>query len=79
MTLAGKLKIPFPTMKIVVDCIAVTIGIVLCFVFLGRLDGLREGTVITAIVVGKLVGMLRKRFSPAIQTLCYQEETGVNA
>jgi len=71
MTLAKKAKMPFPTMKIIVDCVVVVTGIVLCFVFLGKLDGIREGTIITAIVVGKIVGMLRKPFSPVVQKLCF--------
>ena len=39
-TIAKKLGKPFPTMKTVIDCLVVLIGIVLCFVFLGKLDGI---------------------------------------
>jgi uncharacterized membrane protein YczE len=69
--IAGKLKKPFPTMKTVVDCIVVGTGIVLCFVFLGGLEGIREGTVITAVVTGKVIAFLRKPLEPIVSKLCF--------
>lgn len=71
--IARKLGKPFPTMKTVVDCVVVGTGIVLCFVFLGGLDGIREGTVITAIVTGRIIAMLRKPLSPLLRKLCFGE------
>jgi uncharacterized membrane protein YczE len=72
-TIAMKLNKPFPTMKIVVDCLVVLTGVVLSFVFLGRLEGIREGTVITAAVVGKLIAVFRKPLSPAVRKICFGE------
>ena len=72
-TVAKKLGKSFPTMKTVIDCVVVLTGLVLCFVFLGRLDGIREGTVITAVVTGKLVGILKKPISPLIGRICFSE------
>lgn len=72
MTIANKMNIPFPTMKIVVDCIVVATGILISFVFLHTLVGIREGTVITAVVTGKIVGLFKKPLSPVIQKLCFQ-------
>lgn len=68
---AKKLGKPFPTMKTVIDCLVVAIGLVLCLVFLGKLDGIREGTILTAAVTGKLVGILKKRISPVVNKLCF--------
>lgn len=71
--IAKKLNKPFPTMKTIVDCVVVGTGIVLCFVFLGKLDGIREGTVITAVVTGKIIALLRKPLSPVLKKLCFGE------
>lgn len=60
----------FGAVKTVIDCLVVLTGVVLCLVFLGRIDGIREGTVITAIVTGKLVGMIRKAIGPALNRIC---------
>jgi len=70
---AGKLNKPFPAMKTAIDCLVVLIGAVLSFVFLGKLDGIREGTVITAVVVGKLIAVFKKRISPIVSKLCFGE------
>ena len=35
-------KLPFHDVKVIMDCLSVGIGIVLSFVFLGKLEGIRE-------------------------------------
>lgn len=71
--IAKKLNKPFPTMKTIVDCVVVALGVVLCFVFLGGLDGIREGTIITAIVTGKVIAILKKWITPQINRICFGE------
>ena len=71
--IADKLNKPFSNMKILFDCTSVLVGVVLSFVFLGKLTGIREGTIITAILAGKMMGILRKRLSPLIQKICFEK------
>lgn len=72
-TIARKLNKPFPTMKTVIDCVVVMTGVILCFVFFGKLDGIREGTVITAVVTGKLIAVFKKPISPVVKKICFGE------
>lgn len=69
--IADKLGKPFSKIKTLFDCTSVLVGMVLCFVFLGKLVGIREGTVITALLVGKMTGIIRKYLSPWIQKVCF--------
>ena len=62
---------PFSSMKTAFDCTSVLVAAVLSFVFLGKLTGIREGTVLTALLVGKTMGLLRKFMGPWIQKLCF--------
>ena len=71
--LAEKLGKPFSTMKILFDCTSVLVGTVLCFLFLGKLVGIREGTVITAILAGRIMGIARKYLNPLIRKVCFGE------
>ena len=71
LAITQKLKIPFPTMKIIVDCFVVVAGMILCLVFLHGIVGIREGTVITAVVTGKVIALLKKPLSPILQKLCF--------
>ena len=71
--IAGKLGKPFSTVKTLFDCTSVLVGAVLCFVFFGKLVGIREGTVITALLAGRVMGMLRKYLSPVIRKVCFGE------
>jgi len=64
-------KIPFHNMKIIADCIVVVLGAILSLVFLHRLDGVREGTIITALVVGKVVAITQKMIKPWVNRICF--------
>ena len=71
--IAQKLGKSFSSLKTVIDCLVVLAGMVLCLVFLGKIVGIREGTVITAMVAGKLVGVVKKWLSPVIGKICFGE------
>ena len=71
LALAQVLKKPFPNVKIAVDCTVVLLGLVLSLVFLHRLDGVREGTVIAAVVTGKMIALVKKPISPLVQRVCF--------
>ena len=64
---------PFSRVKTLVDCSSVLVGTVLCFLFLGKLVGIREGTIITALLVGRMTGVIRKFLSPWIRKVCFGE------
>lgn len=59
-------KLEFPQIKTICDSIVVLFGIVFSLCVLGRLIGIREGTVLTAVSVGKLVGVLQEKVKPKI-------------
>ena len=69
--LADKLGRPFSRMKTAFDCTSVLVAAVLSLIFLGGLVGIREGTVLTALLVGKMMGVLRKFAGPVIRKVCF--------
>lgn len=71
MAIAKKLDRPFHNVKVIVDCTAVVLSILVSVVFLHGLVGIREGTVITAIVVGRIMAVIRKPLQPVVQKLCF--------
>lgn len=56
-----KLKKEFGTMKIMFDVTLLLIAVGCSWIFAGRIDGVREGTVIVAILTGPVVRFLRPR------------------
>ncbi len=56
-----KLKREFGTMKIMFDVTLLLIAIGCSWIFAGRIDGVREGTVIVAILTGPIVRIIRPR------------------
>lgn len=70
--IADKMGKPFPKIKTLFDCASVLAGLALCFLFLGKVVGIREGTIITALLVGRLTGFFRRRLTPFIQRVCFE-------
>lgn len=71
--IADKLGKPFPKIKTLFDCASVLVGLTLCFLFLGKVVGIREGTILTALLVGKLTGFFRKQMTPLINRVCFED------
>ena len=57
-------NIEFPKVKPFVDSSMVSIAAILSLIFLGYLAGVREGTVISAIIIGPIVKILKKYLDP---------------
>ena len=71
--IADKLGKPFPKIKTLFDCVSVLGGLTLCFLFLGKVGGSREGTIGTALLVGKLTGGFRKQRTPLINRVGFED------
>lgn len=62
-------KYPFHKVKIFVDCSFVLFAILSTFLFKGQVVGVREGTLIAAVAVGKILPYANKIVSPVISKL----------
>ena len=68
-------KTNFGTTKICFDVSMAVIAAVLSFVFKGQLNGVREGTVIAALLVGFIARVLGKRLA-FVKNMLFSEESG---
>lgn len=59
--------VPFSKMKMLGDCAFVALGIALSLIFMGRVTAIREGTVLSALITGKIIGIIAKRCKPLFQ------------
>lgn len=59
----------FPKVKPVFDTSMVIIAAVLSVVFLGYLAGVREGTIISALIIGPIVKLLQKYLDTYVENL----------
>lgn len=72
---AQRFKIPFPTAKNVCDITIVTISVILSLVYFGTLYGIREGTVIHAILVGRSVKWADKLFGKKLDNFIWNSSS----
>ena len=57
----------FQRIKVVKDCLLVMLASATTLIFMGGLYGVREGTLITALVVGRLTPLIRKAVARALR------------
>lgn len=57
----------FHETKVIVDCGVVGLSILLALVFLQSVEGVREGTIISAFAIGKMMKPIQKRLIPLIE------------
>lgn len=65
--IARVLKKEFGTGKIIFDCSCVVLAIVLSLIGLGRIEGIREGTVIAALLIGTCSKFIMRFLRPPLQ------------
>ena len=81
MAIAKKVGKPFPKVKTVVDCTVVLIGVILTIVCLHLIPfrdpgvRIREGTILAALLTGKVIEIMRKPLSPIVQKICFGESS----
>ena len=63
----SKEKINLGNAKIIVDVGMVVISVLISLVFLGDLQSVREGTVLSAILVGRVIGFLMKNYKERVR------------
>ena len=79
MAIAKKVGKPFPQVKTVVDCTVVLLGVILTVVCLHLIPfrdpgvRIREGTILAALVTGKVIEIIRKPLSPVVKKICFGE------
>lgn len=69
--LAAKLNKPFSQIKTWVDSTLVVLAILLSLIFLGGLYGVREGTVLSALLIGPTIKPIRKWTAPLVEKICF--------
>ena len=71
LAISKKTGISFPNMKMILDCSFVALGALLSVLFLHKLMGVREGTVLAALLVGKVMGLLQRWIKPLVRKICF--------
>ena len=62
-------RIKFHKAKMVMDCTIVVASIAVSLIFMGELVGVREGTVISAIAIGKIIPYIKKAVEPLVNRI----------
>lgn len=68
-TISDHWNLEFPRVKSTFDIICVSTSVILSLIFIGSITGLREGTVIAALSIGRIIGFISRRYKSNIVAL----------
>ncbi len=74
LTISQKTNLTFPKIKVLFDCSVVGIAVAISFIGISSLVGIREGTVIAAIAIGKVLEVFTRKFKPFLLKLISSKE-----
>jgi len=70
LAIVSKIKgAKFHNVKVIADCVLVLLAVIASLLFLGGLHGIREGTIISAVLIGKAIPFTRKALSPVFRLI----------
>lgn len=70
--ISKKAKINFGKAKVYFDCVVVILSIMILLVNSKGLDGLGIGTILSAVLVGRIVEQINKYFKDRIENICFE-------
>ena len=74
MAFCERFQKEYGPLKILTDCIFVSLGILVSLIYLGGVSAIREGTIISALVTGKLTGIFLAHWRPWLQKIAFGRE-----
>lgn len=64
-------KVTYAGIKVLQDCVFVLLAVLILLVGQGRIEGIREGTLVTALLAGRSMGLFAKLVRRPIRRLCF--------
>ena len=64
-------RISLGTVKVIVDCTWIVVSFALSIIFLGKIIGIREGTLILAVAVGKVMDLIHSKIEDRLKSLMF--------
>jgi uncharacterized protein len=77
LAICEKSGVDFSKIKILFDCASVVVAVILSLVFLGGIADIREGTIISAILTGKIIGIFSRPLTPLLKKAAFHNNKEV--
>ena len=74
IALSERFNMPFSKAKIISDLLFILIGVIISIAFLGSINAIREGTLISAILTGKMIGIFTKYMKTPLLKIAFPSE-----
>lgn len=71
LAICEKTGVDYSKVKVLFDCASVILAAILSLAFLGNISSIREGTIISALLTGKVIGIISKPFTPWLKKVAF--------
>lgn len=71
LAISKRCKVSLGMAKIIMDCTLVISAVLVTYIGIGKIVGVREGTFISAFFVGIIMDAIHKKIAPGIKKLCF--------
>jgi uncharacterized membrane protein YczE len=78
LAICDKTGTSFSKMKVLFDITSVILAVGSSLVFLGNISTVREGTIISALLTGKIVGIISKPCTPLLKKVAFYDEENLS-
>lgn len=78
LVICDKTGIAFPKMKMLFDCASVVLAAILSLAFSGNISSIREGTIISALLIGKVIAIISKPCTPWLKKIAFYDNTNLS-
>lgn len=74
LAVSERFNMPFSKSKVLSDCLFVLIGVLISLASAGRITAIREGTLISALITGKIIGIFLKYMEEPLKKIAFSPE-----
>lgn len=71
VAISEKAGTDFGKVKIAFDFVSVIVAVIISLLFIGNISIIREGTIISALITGKIMNMISKHFAPFLRKIAF--------
>lgn len=74
LAVSKRFSMPFSKSKVLSDCLFIAVGVVISLLSQGKITAIREGTLVSALLTGIIIGKFQKILNEPLKRVAFEEK-----
>ncbi len=74
LAVSKRFSMPFSRSKVLSDCLFIAVGVVISLISQGKITAIREGTLVSALLTGIIIGKFQKILNEPLKRVAFEEK-----